>query len=244
MTLSAHYFAKVKRMSDNAIKTAHNPAAPADEQQDAMAQAQKAAMPSSVVDMAPLIKHIADSYADQQFYKSLEKPGLVPYPSQAVREGKKEGIQSVWLDDRQVQILGDWYERPTNFGFDAMRYMVDKTPILSAVVMTRIRQIKRFCRVSEKGVGPGFQIRLKEQNGANRLAKPEQDSINALQGFMQNCGWESNPRQRSRLRRDNFSGFMNKLVRSQSLQTDRSRRSMGTSREAKQQVRVLPRTPE
>lgn len=214
MPLSPHYFAKVNRMSDNAIQTAHNPAAPADEQQDAMAQAQKAAMPSSVADMAPLIKHIAESYADQQFYKSLEKPGLVPYPSQAVREGKKEGIQSVWLDDRQVQILGDWYERPTNFGFDAMRYMVDKTPILSAVVMTRIRQIKRFCRVSEKGVGPGFQIRLKEQNGAGvKLAKAEQDSINALQGFIQNCGWENNPRQRMRLRRDNFSGFMNKIVR-------------------------------
>lgn len=201
-------------MSDNAIQTAHNPAAPADEQQDAMAQAQKAAMPSSVADMTPLIKHIAEAYADQEFYKSLEKPGLVPYPSQAVREGKTEGIQSVWLDDRQVQILGDWYERPTNFGFDAMRYMVDKTPILSAVVMTRIRQIKRFCRVSEKGVGPGFQIRLKEQNSAGvKLAKAEQDSITALQGFMQNCGWESNPRQRMRLRRDNFSGFMNKIVR-------------------------------
>lgn len=213
MTVSAHYFAKVNRMSDNAIQTAHNAAAPADEQQDAMAQAQKAAMPTSVPDLAPLIKHIAESYADQQFYKALEKPGIVPYPSQAVRDGKTEGMQSVWLDDRQVQILGDWYERPSNFGFDAMRYMVDKTPILSAVVMTRIRQIKRFCRVSEKGVGPGFQIRLKEQNGSQKLAKAEQDSINALQSFMQNCGWETNPRQRSRLRRDNFSGFMNKVVR-------------------------------
>jgi len=213
MSLSADYFAKVNRMSDNAIQTAHNPAAPADEQQDAMAQAQKAAMPSSVPDLAPLIQHIAQSYADQEFYKSLQKNTLVDYPSQAVREGKKEGMQSVWLDDRQVQILGDWYERPTNFGFDAMRYMVDKTPILSAVVMTRIRQIKRFCRASEKGVGPGFQIRLKEQNGSQRLAKAEQDSINALQMFMQNCGWESNPRVRARLKRDNFSGFMSKLVR-------------------------------
>ncbi|WOL24211.1 portal protein [Yersinia phage fHe-Yen8-01] len=178
-----------------------------------MAQAQKAAMPSSVADMAPLIQHIAQSYADQEFHKALQKPNIIPFPSKAIQEGKTRGMQSVWLDDRQVQILGDWYEKPTNFSFDMMRHMVDKTPILSAVVMTRIRQIKRFCRASEKGVGPGFQIRLKEQNGTVKLAKVEQDSINALQEFITNCGWEKNPRTRSRLKRDNFSGFMSKTVR-------------------------------
>ena len=155
-------------MSDNAIHTAHNDAAPEDERLDALAQAQKAAMPSSVPDLAPLIQHIASSYADQEMAKALQKPNVVPFPSKQVLEGKKKGIQSVWLDDRQVEILGDWYERPTNFSFDMMRYMVDKTPVLSAVVMTRIRQIKRFCRVNEKGEGPGFQVRLKDQGVTSR----------------------------------------------------------------------------
>lgn len=200
-------------MSDNAIHTAHNDAAPENERLDAMAQAQKAAMPSSVPDLAPLIQHIASSYADQEMAKALQKPNVVPFPSKQVQEGKKEGIQSVWLDDRQVEILGDWYERPTNFSFDMMRYMVDKTPVLSAVVMTRIRQIKRFCRVNEKGEGPGFQIRLKDQGVTSKLGKAERDSISALNGFMTNCGWEQNPRQRARLKRDNFSNFMSKIVR-------------------------------
>lgn len=200
-------------MSDNAIHTAHNDAAPENERLDAMAQAQKAAMPSSVPDLAPLIQHIASSYADQEMAKALQKPNVVPFPSKQVQEGKTEGIQSVWLDDRQVEILGDWYERPTNFSFDMMRYMVDKTPVLSAVVMTRIRQIKRFCRVNEKGEGPGFQIRLKDQGVTSKLGKSERDSISALNGFMTNCGWEHNPRQRARLKRDNFSNFMSKIVR-------------------------------
>lgn len=200
-------------MSDNAIHTAHNDAAPENERLDAMAQAQKAAMPSSVPDLAPLIQHIASSYADQEMAKALQKPNVVPFPSKQVQEGKKQGIQSVWLDDRQVEILGDWYERPTNFSFDMMRYMVDKTPVLSAVVMTRIRQIKRFCRVNEKGEGPGFQIRLKDQGVTSKLGKAERDSISALNGFMTNCGWEQNPRQRARLKRDNFSNFMSKIVR-------------------------------
>lgn len=200
-------------MSDNAIHTAHNDAAPENERLDAMAQAQKAAMPSSVPDLAPLIQHIASSYADQEMAKALQKPNVVPFPSKQVQEGKKQGIQSVWLDDRQVEILGDWYERPTNFSFDMMRYMVDKTPVLSAVVMTRIRQIKRFCRVNEKGEGPGFQIRLKDQGVTSKLGKAERDSISALNSFMTNCGWEHNPRQRARLKRDNFSNFMSKIVR-------------------------------
>lgn len=175
--------------------------------------AQKAAMPSSVADLAPLIKHIADAYADQEFYKSLEKPNVVPFPSKQIQEGKKEGMQSVWLDERQIQMVNEYYEKSSNFNFDSMRMMVDRTPILSAVIMTRIRQIKRFCRASTKGVGPGFQIRLRDQQDGVKLKKAEQDSIQALQGFFTNCGWESNPRERQRLRRDNFSGFMGKMVR-------------------------------
>lgn len=200
-------------MSDNALETAFNPAAPDGERQDAMAQAQKAAMPSSVADMAPLLKHIADSYEEQAFYKTLVKPNVVPFPSKQVQDGKKEGMQSVWLDERQIQMQGEYFEKASNFNFDSMRMMVDRTPILSAVIMTRIRQIKRFCRASSKGVGPGFQIRLREQQDGQKLKKPEVDSINALQGFFTNCGWESNPRHRQRLKRDNFSNFMGKLVR-------------------------------
>lgn len=170
-------------------------------------------MPSSVADMAPLIKHISEAYADQAFYKALQKPNAVPYPSKQVQEGQKEGMQSVWLDERQIQMQGEWFEKASNFNFDSMRTMVDRTPILSAVVMTRIRQIKRFCRATTKGVGPGFQIRLRDMQDGQKLKKIEQDSIKALEGFFTNCGWENNPRERQRLRRDNFSGFMAKLVR-------------------------------
>ncbi|EHS7647106.1 phage portal protein [Salmonella enterica] len=199
-------------MSDKALETAFNALAPADEQQDAMAQAQKIALPTSVQNMSPLIEHIANAYAEQQFYKTLEKPNVVPFPSKAVQEGKKEGMQSVWLDERQLQIVGDYYEKSNNFSFDAMRTMVDRTPILSAVIMTRIRQMKRFCRANPKGVGPGFQIRVK--NTDERQIKPTQrKDLELLESFFTNCGWETDPRNRLRLRRDNFSGFMSKIVR-------------------------------
>lgn len=198
-------------MTDIALQTAHNPAAPQDERQDALREAQQDTMPSTVKDMLPLVEFISRQQEEQEFYKSLRKPNVIPFPSKAV-QAKKPGMQSVWLDDRQIQMLGDYYEKPSVFGFDMMRQMVDQTPILSAVIMTRIRQVKRFCRVPEGGKGPGFQIRLKNQ-ASTKLQKEEQQSIDLLQNFFTNCGWETNPRQRARMKRDNFSNFMSKIVR-------------------------------
>ncbi len=197
-------------MTDIALEVAHNPAAPADEQRDAMTVATQAAMPSSVQDMMPLIEHMQRVQDDNDFYKSLMKPNVIPFPSKAV-QNKEPGMQSIYLDDRQIQTYGDYYERPGSFGFDMMRNMVDKTPILASVILTRQRQIKRFCRVQEGGKGPGFAIRLKDQS--TKLGKTETESIQLLESFFTNCGWEANPRQRMRLKRDNFSGLMAKLVR-------------------------------
>ena len=197
-------------MTDKALEVAYHPQAPKDETQDAMREAQQAALPSSVTDMLPLVEFMARQQEEQDFYKALKKPNVIPFPSLAVQD-RKPGMQSVWLDDRQIQLLGDYYEKPSAYSFDMMRHMVDQTPVLSAVIMTRIRQVKRFCRVSDSGKGPGFQVRLKNQS--ERLQKSEQQSIELLQGFFTNCGWESNPRQRLRLKRDNFSSFMSKIVR-------------------------------
>ena len=198
-------------MTDIALETAHNLFAPQDERNDAMRVAQQDVMPSSVKDMVPLVEFIAQQQQEQEFNKALRKPNIIPFPSKAIQD-KKPGMQSVWLDDRQIQMLGDWYEKPSSLGFDMMRQMVDQTPILSAVIMTRIRQVKRFCRIPEGGKGPGFQIKLKNQ-GSGKLQAQEQQSIELLQNFFLNCGWESNPRQRLRLKRDNFSNFMSKMVR-------------------------------
>lgn len=197
-------------MSDKPLEVAYNSSAPADERDDAMRVAQKDAMPSSVHDMMPMIEYIERQRREEEFNKALTHPNVVPFPSKAVRNGE-DGMQSVYLDDFGVNVQGDYYNPPGGLSFDMMRQMVDRTPILSGVIMTRQRQIKRFCRVQEHDKGPGFAIRLKDQS--RKSSKREQEGIAALEGFFTNCGWESNPRRRAKLRRDNFSGFMAKLVR-------------------------------
>lgn len=201
-------------MAETALNTAFNGAAPEDERSHAMQEAQAAAMPSSVADMMPVVKYMQEQYEHQaeqsDFAKSLARGNIVPFPSRAIAE-KKAGMQSVFVNDTQGNAMGEWRDRWSTMSFDMLRGMVDQTPVLSAVIFTRIRQVKRFCRVPDEGKGPGFQIRLKDNNA--RLGTDEQQSIALLQDFFTHSGWEKNPRQRARLKRDNFSNLMAKLVR-------------------------------
>lgn len=175
-----------------------------------MQEAQAAAMPSTVTDMMPVVEFMREQYEEQEFAKSLAKPNVIPFPSRAIAE-RRPGMQSVFVNDTYGNAMGEWRDRWSTMSFDMLRAMVDQTPVLSAVVFTRIRQVKRFCRVPDGGKGPGFQIRLKDPNA--KLGPEEQQSAELLQQFFTHSGWERNPRQRARLKRDNFSNLMAKLVR-------------------------------
>jgi len=190
---------------DIARSVAFNPDAPQDERTDALAELQKSAMPSSVPVMSA--KVIAEMLASPDFMKSISD-NVVPFPGP--NQGKP-GMQSIRLDDRQLGLQGEYWEKPAAMNFDALRAMVDQTPVLNAVVMTRIRQVQRFCRVQEGGSGMGFTVRHVDRE--HQITKSEQESIEALNRFFSNCGWEANPRERKRLRRDSFTNFMGKAVR-------------------------------
>ncbi len=203
-------------MTDAARKTAFDPRAPADERNDAMAELQKSSMPRALSDLIPsaniqpIIDYINRDLEDQAMAKSLQRAKVIPFPSNAIKD-RKPGMQSVWLDDLQININGDWFERPGQFTFDAMRAMVAQTPILNAVIMTRQRQVARFCRPQKGGKGPGFKIASKEK--LENVDESEKEAIRLLETFIANSGWETKPRQRLRLKRDNFQSFMAKLVR-------------------------------
>ena len=190
--------------TDNARSILADPRAPADERYDAQAELTKSVMPTSsdlipADQLKPMLDFIREGYADQDMTKALSRPNVIPFPSRAVRTGE-DGMQSVYIDDNQVGVMGDYYEKPGAFGFDAMRTMVDQTPILAAVIMTRIRQVQRFCRVQENGKGPGFEIRLRDKDAHMGAEQKAEKSL--LQDFFTNCGFEKNPRQRARLRRE------------------------------------------
>lgn len=196
---------------------AFSSAAPADERYDAQAEIQKESAPRSQSDLLfkrddlkPLLDFISAGMEEQALSKSLQRASVIPFPSHAVKH-RQPGMQSVWLDDMQVTVQGDWYEKPGAFSFDAMRALVGQVPVLNSVIMTRQRQVQRFCRPQQNGKGPGFKIALKDKDA--HAGTEEQQSIIQLQDFFTHCGWERRPRQRMRLRRDDFASFMAKLVR-------------------------------
>lgn len=189
--------------TDLARSVAHNPNAPQAERTDALAELQKAAMPTSMLSMES-IEQILE-FADMN--KSISQ-NVVPF--RGTNQGKP-GVQSVKLDDRQLGLHGEYWEKPTAMNFDALRGMVEQTPVLNAVVMTRSRQVQRFCRVQEGGTGLGFYVKHIDKD--HQASKSELESIQNLNRFISNCGWEFNPRERKKLRRDSFSGFMGKAVR-------------------------------
>ena len=193
---------------ETAFTVARDERAPADERYDANAELTKSAISNPAERILPLIEWVRDSYEEQNIAKAL--PNVIPFPSMAARK-HQAGMQSVQLDDNQVGVFGDYYEPAGSFGFDAMRFMVQQTPILNSIILTRIRQVQRFCRSQENGKGPGFEIRLRDREAT--VGKAEKESIASLEQFFMHCGWESNPRARARLKRDDFTTFMSKSVR-------------------------------
>lgn len=206
----------MSRQPDTADRVAFNPSAPQAERSEALAELQKSHAPTSLRDMLlpaaemrEVVEYISDQWQDAQMAKAMNS-NIIPFPSKFARE-KRRGMQSVYLDNLQITAMGDYWEKPTTFGFDAMRQMVAQTPVLNAVILTRVRQVQRFCRVNESGYGPGFTIAHIDKG--HELTEEEQTSVRLLGRFMMNCGWESNPRARRRQRRDSFGQFVAKLVR-------------------------------
>lgn len=197
-------------MTDNAHTLAFDDRAPSDERFDAQAELQHLYLPTSVSplgDMREVIEAIQDDMASQELVKA-QRAKIIQFPGDEHR--RVASAQSVFLDKYQIFARGEFFEKPAPVGFEALRQMVEQTPVLAAVVMTRIRQVARFCGVSEDG-GIGYTIR--HRNLEHELDPTEQTSINLLSQFFEHCGWEFRPRYRKRLHRDSFSQFMAKLIR-------------------------------
>jgi hypothetical protein len=201
-------------MTSQAASVAFDPRAPEAERTEALAELQKSHMPTAS-DLMPndtvrAIMSIAEAQFENDLLKNIHD-NVVPFPSRNNRLDKP-GMKSVFLDSWQININGDWWDRPGGVPFDGLRMMVQQTPVLNAVIMTRQRQVQRFCRVAEKGNDlPGYEIRHIDRG--HQLTSAEAKSIALLNRFIANCGWEFTPRKRKMLKRDSFAQFMSKSVR-------------------------------
>jgi len=197
---------------DDARQVAFNVGAPPGERFDANAELGRIYRPlaSALIppeDLRPVIAAIQDGLAESEMMKARSQ--VIQFPGNRTIE-RGPGMKSVYIDDLQIFANGEFFEKPSALGFDALRTMVDQTPILSSVVMTRIRQVSQFTQPSNDG-GLGFEVRHIDKR--HKMGPEEQQAAQLLTRFFQNCGWEFSPRKRKALKRDNFAGFMAKSIR-------------------------------
>ena len=197
--------------SESAAAIAQNPAAPAAERYDAQAEVTRGALANALLPRDE-IRHVVDfinnSFEEQSLNKALSKGNVIPFPP---KNRGKPGMQSVTLDEFQLTAQGEYWDRPGVLSFDAMRGMVDATPLLNAIILTRIRQVQRFCQPRTSQGDVGFVIEHVDKTV--KLNDEQAKSVQLLQQFIINSGWETDPRKRKRLKRDSFSQFMAKTVR-------------------------------
>lgn len=207
-------------MADSPTSTALNFSAPLGERYDAQVTLTKSVVGQQMFpqdDVVDAITAIQDMWSERdELLKAQAQSGtsnLIVGPwGEGGRHRKEErGPRSVLLDDFQVTAIGQFWERPGVLSFSAMRSMVEQTPILNSIIMTRQRQVMRFCRPQMDDTGPGFVISHVDKNV--KLDDSQAESVQLLQKFMLNTGWQFDPRKRKALKRDNFGHFMAKSVR-------------------------------
>lgn len=188
---------------DDPRQTAFDALAPESERQDALAQIQRAHMPtrSDLIPAADILRFAELVRAGHEELQ-LAKAQTIGVPR------RPNGPQSAWIDPWMTG-HGQYFEPPGLLTYDAMRTMVRKTPILAAAIYTRVRQIRRFC-TAQADSGPGFRIRHKDRS--HKLAGDEKRSVELMQQYIENSGWEWNTIRRDVLMRDTFGDFCAKLA--------------------------------
>jgi hypothetical protein len=196
---------------DNPFTAAFNPQAPVAERTDALAGLHRAHLPGDgEVLPADAVQELLAWVQEAELAKALA-PGRVAHPSYAAQHGRA-GMQSVGLDEFQARSQGEYWERPLTLTAEGLRSMVTQTPVLNAVILTRTRQVQRFCRICDSDTAlPGFQVGHVDRKHSPSRAELEQMAV--LNKVISHCGFEFSARRRKALRRDSFAQLMAKATR-------------------------------
>lgn len=103
-----------------------------------------------------------------------------------------------------IEQLG-YKERPSAITYGTLKAMAWRTPILQAIIQTRIQQVAAFCQVSRDRYDLGFKIRTRE--ATHEPTPAEIKWIKQAETMMLRTGITDNPRGR-----DSFEKFARKFM--------------------------------
>ena len=121
--------------------------------------------------------------------------------------------KSIFVDERGVfgTVPGGFKRRPSMFGPEHLRLMVENTPLINAIILRRDRTIKRFLRPNERNRDIKFEVRKSDDVGVVRPKKGKEETL--LESFLAHTGFEEDPRKMRAMHRDHLTSFMSKSIR-------------------------------
>lgn len=105
-------------------------------------------------------------------------------------------------------------ERPSPIGWEWLRAIVEQVPVFNACILTRIRQIRRFCTPVEREADIGFQVVRRFIKAKHGKDGPGDLEWRRWWGrWFSNCGDVFDAVGRKKMQRDTLRSFVAKAVR-------------------------------
>ena len=124
-----------------------------------------------------------------------------PVPTQPAKEDPKSLF---WDPFAIVEQLG-YKDRPSQLTYGTLKAMAWKTPVLHAVINTRVQQVASFCRPQHDRYKLGFRIKLRDTE--KEPTKAEREWMRNMETLVTRTGVTEHPRGR-----DNFETFLRKVT--------------------------------
>lgn len=124
-----------------------------------------------------------------------------PVPTQKSNEPPK----TLFFDPYAIVDQLGYKDKPTPVTYGTLRAIVAKTPIIQAILKTRIDQLASFTKVQHDRYSMGFRIKVRDTE--KEPTKAERQWIKQMENLIVRTGVTDNPRGR-----DNFNKFLRKLA--------------------------------
>jgi hypothetical protein len=159
-----------------------------------------------VLEQALTSSDVGSIYKAQQYLQQIKKTTTEPVQGKSL------------LFDPQIYGSDGYKEKQQRLSYDILRGMA-RTPIIKAIIKTRVNQIAAFCEPQKDKYSLGFVIEpedaIKTDTGIN-LSKTQETRIAELTEYILNCGDNANE-----WHGDNFTSFTRKFI-TDSLELDQA----------------------
>lgn len=148
------------------------------------------------LDQALRSQSVDDIFKAQQYIQQIEN------------KNKDVKPQSMLMDPQSYGADG-YKEKQFKLSYDILRAMA-RTPIIKAIIKTRVNQVVAFTRPQKDKYSPGFVIRpkkAKKTDSGVKLTKQQEARIEEITEFVLNCGVNANA-----WHGDNFASFTRKFI--------------------------------